>query len=84
MLSGLGLSEEAHRALVTGTQSHPHSPSLWLQRLKCEVGEGGGERDGERGDVSLTRLKQLCSEAIEKIPQEVASHKCICTPCTHM
>lgn len=52
MLSGLGLNSEAHKALVTGTHTYPQSHSLWLLRLKCEVGDGGDVR-GDGGDVRV-------------------------------
>ena len=57
MLSGLGLSSEALKALVTGTCTYPQSHSLWLLRLKCEVGDSGdvmgdgGDVVGDGGDV---------------------------------
>lgn len=81
MLSGLGLGGEARKALVTGTHTYPHSHSLWLLRLKCEVGSGDVKREGgeenlegnERSDP-ISRLEQLCSEAIDKVPQEVSMY----------
>lgn len=79
MLGGLGLCNEVHKALVTGTHTHPHSHTLWLLRLKCEVSDGRGV-EGERGESLkgkeeaqlLSKLEQLCSEAIDKVPKEVS------------
>lgn len=85
MLSGLGLSNEARKALVTGTCTYPQSHSLWLLRLKCEAGDGGDGR-GEGGEENvegkegsdpaqlLSKLEPLCSEAIDKVPKEVSMY----------
>ena len=81
MLSSLGLSSEAHKALVAGTHMHSHSHTLWLLRLKWEVGGGdvgseegegeGGRKEGEDTSQSLTELLELCSEAVDNVPKEV-------------
>ena len=73
--------EEAHKALVSGNQTHSDSHSLWLMRLRSErSGERGEEEEeggeGEKGKGASTEtLIQLCSEAVEKVPAEVK----ICT-----
>ena len=75
VVRGMGLPEEAHRALVEGTLTHPHSHSLWLLRLKSER-ERGREagRGGEKEEAPPTeKLVQLCSNAVETIPAEVGT-----------
>ena len=66
----MGLKEEAHRTLVTGTQTYPDSHTLWLLRLRNER-SGGREEGEERECASTDALIQLCSEAIKVVPVEV-------------
>ena len=57
---------------MAGTNTHPHSATLWLLRVKSEgCGGEGGKWGG--GEESLERLSQLCSEATGKIPKQVWS-----------
>ena len=65
-MSGLCLAEEAQKALVTGTLTHPHSHTLWLMRLMKR------EEAGERGDDGSTQwLSKLSSEALDRVPKVV-------------
>ena len=73
----MGLSEEAHKALVVGTDSYPHSHTLWLLRLESERCASGEIGDcGEEEEGVCKKLVQLCSKAVDTIPAEV--HTCVC------
>ena len=81
VLIGLGLHDEACKALINATSTLcPHSHTLWLLRLKYECGELVREKAPEcekkKDDTTVisenfVRFQQLCSEAIDKVSVEV-------------